>query len=53
LYYQNSYGGFDTLFTHEATQITYATSANTYQYSNLNREVFDIDQTLVYQVTSD
>lgn len=53
LYYQNSHGGFDTLFTHESTQITYATSANTYQYSNLNREVFDIDQTLVFQVTSD
>ena len=53
LYYMNSLGGFDTLFTHEATKISHTTESNTYQYSYLNRDVFKINDNLTYSITSD
>lgn len=53
LYYQNSLGGFDTLFTHENTKISQKTNSETYQYSKLNVEVFKVDTTKTFSIQSD
>lgn len=53
LYYQNSYGGFDTLFTHESTLINSETASDTYQYLKLNKDVFNINTIKTFSISSD